>query len=122
MLTRDQLFTRDGHMCVACGRQTQLTIQHRLNRKQGGRHGDAADSIDLPSNWVTLCLFCNNALEADAHFAETGRRMGWKLREHEQATTTGYFHTGFREWRFPDDQGGYAIGVSRNQQTSPRWG
>ncbi len=50
-LTRQNLFKRDGHACVYCGTQDNLTMDHVIPRAQGGR--------TLWSNLVTACLKCN---------------------------------------------------------------
>lgn len=77
---RDLVFERDHHVCVACGMPSGLTIQHRVNRGQGG--GKAAWR-NAPSNLLTLCARDNTDLETDPEKAETGRSRGWKLRAWE---------------------------------------
>ncbi len=103
------MFARDNGACVACGRETALTTQHRHNRGHGGVHGAGEAESERPSNRITLCSFCNGALESDARFAQTGRRNGWKLTEGEDPAKVAVFVTLFREWRLLDDEGTYRI-------------
>jgi hypothetical protein len=55
-----------------------------------------------PSNIIPLCAEANFRLEADSAFAEHGRKMGWKLRNHETPTEVPIFgHGGW--WLLNDD-------------------
>lgn len=71
---RRQVFDRDGGCCVVCATPIGLTIQHRVNRQMGG-----SQLLDFPENLLTMCAAHNQALEADARFAQRGREKGWKL-------------------------------------------
>lgn len=57
---RRRVLARDGHRCRApgCGRRTLLEIHHRVPVSRGGS--------DEPSNLVTLCHGCHQALHAMA--------------------------------------------------------
>jgi 5-methylcytosine-specific restriction endonuclease McrA len=52
VLSRQNIFKRDGHRCQYCGSVLELTIDHILPRSRGG----------LPSwdNLVTACKSCNS--------------------------------------------------------------
>ncbi|MCL2679628.1 MAG: HNH endonuclease [Dehalococcoidia bacterium] len=50
-LTRIGVFYRDGFVCQYCGRDTTLTIDHVIPRRQGGRH--------TWENVVAACVPCN---------------------------------------------------------------
>ena len=108
-MNAQEMYARDNGACVACGRTTGLTTQHRHNRGQGGVHGAGEAASERPSNRCTLCFDCNQALERDARFAQTGRRNGWKLTEGEDPAKVAIFVVLFREWRRLDDEGGYRI-------------
>lgn len=79
---RTLVYERDGGVCVHCGLPFMLTIQHRANRGMGG-----SKSRDHPANLITMCATSNTRLEADAEFADVGRRNGWKLSSWEDPTT-----------------------------------
>lgn len=52
MLTRHNIFRRDGNCCVYCGDSRDLTLDHVLPKSKGG-----------PTNWnnlVTACKRCNS--------------------------------------------------------------
>lgn len=58
-LSNRELFLRDGHMCMYCGREchdSMLTRDHVVPLSRGGR--------DCWSNVVTACRSCNHAKEA----------------------------------------------------------
>lgn len=113
-MNAQEMYDRDSGQCMACGTTRGLTTQHRLNRKMGGRQGDAKVASEAPSNRMTLCFGCNTALERDERFARTARRMGWKLEEHEDPARVAVFHAGFREWRLLDDDGSYTVVPGRD--------
>ncbi len=55
-----------------------------------------------PSNIIALCAEANFRLEAEPTFAELGRKLGWKLRNHETPTEVPIFgHGGW--WLLNDD-------------------
>jgi hypothetical protein len=49
---KEKVFERDGHRCVKCGSRSSLSVDHIVNRSQGG------DS--LMDNLQTLCLTCHD--------------------------------------------------------------
>ncbi len=51
MLSRQNIFKRDGHQCVYCGLRNDLTLDHVIPKSRGGR-----TSWD---NLVTACRRCN---------------------------------------------------------------
>jgi 5-methylcytosine-specific restriction endonuclease McrA len=51
MMTRQNIFKRDGHRCVYCGTHEDLTLDHVLPKSRGGR-----TSWD---NLVSACKRCN---------------------------------------------------------------
>lgn len=72
--TRERVFERDGYMCVDCGTPYGLSVQHRVNRGMGrAKVSEGMESL------VTLCVTHNCLLEADAEYAELGRKYGWKV-------------------------------------------
>lgn len=48
---REEIYERDGHRCVYCGTESDLTIDHKIPVKLGGQH--------CVSNLVTACRSCN---------------------------------------------------------------
>lgn len=72
--TRERVFERDGYMCVDCGTPYGLSVQHRVGRGMGGSKGS-----DNMSNLLSMCVTHNCRLEADAEYAEIGRKYGWKV-------------------------------------------
>jgi len=52
MLTRNNIFKRDGYKCVYCSHEDNLTIDHVLPRSKGGS--------STWSNLVTACKSCNS--------------------------------------------------------------
>jgi hypothetical protein len=74
-----------------------LIPHHRQNRQAGG-----SKLRDVPSNIVVLCSQANLLLESNAEFAELGRKLGWKLRSHENPLEVPIFgHGGW--WLLNDD-------------------
>ena len=51
VLTRQNIYRRDGHRCAYCGTSESLTLDHVMPKSRGG-----ASSWD---NWVTACKTCN---------------------------------------------------------------
>jgi 5-methylcytosine-specific restriction endonuclease McrA len=52
-LSRREIFSRDGHTCQYCGRQThELTLDHVMPRHRGGSH--------TWDNLVAACKNCNH--------------------------------------------------------------
>ena len=84
--------------CWHCGTTgDDLIPHHRQNRGMGG-----SSARDVPSNIVPLCAEANGLLESNAEFAELGRKLGWKLRNHENPLEVPIFgHGGW--WLLNDD-------------------
>ncbi len=55
--TRAAIRQRDGNRCQACGDNKRLAVHHIIPR----RH--APDLTYEPSNLITLCVACHNAIE-----------------------------------------------------------
>jgi hypothetical protein len=84
---RDLVRERSGGMCEwpACPERA-TDKQHRLGRKQGGRHGVARERIN-GAEWLIDCCRRHHELVTSAsgeQLAEA-KRMGWVLLEHQQA-------------------------------------
>lgn len=56
LLTRQNVFKRDGHECQYCGSKKDLTLDHLIPRSKGGK-----------TNWTNLITACKrcNALKGD---------------------------------------------------------
>lgn len=52
MLSRQNIFKRDGHKCLYCGEKNNLTLDHVLPRSKGGKTSW--------TNLVTACQTCNS--------------------------------------------------------------
>ena len=48
---RQRIYERDGHACVYCGNEQDLTLDHYVPLQKGGDHSD--------DNLVTACRVCN---------------------------------------------------------------
>lgn len=85
---RQAVYVRDGHQCIVATPECfgGLTLQHRVNRGMGG-----SDRLDTVENLLTMCAGHNTRLEADAPFAEVGRRLGWKLESWENPLEVAVF-------------------------------
>lgn len=98
---RLKVFDRDGWACVACGVQSELTLQHRINRGMGG-----SKLFDGYECLIVLCAGCNTRLEQDADYAELGRRRGWKLPRNRRvypAHEPVFYHGDPRQWLLDED-------------------
>lgn len=51
MMTRQNIFKRDGHRCVYCGTHDDLTLDHVMPKSRGGRTSW--------ENLITACRRCN---------------------------------------------------------------
>lgn len=73
-LSRRSIFARDGHSCVYCGASRDLTLDHLVPRRLGGK--------TTWDNLVTCCRACNSR-KGDKTLAQWGippRRMPRKPR------------------------------------------
>ncbi len=52
VLSRQNIFKRDGHICQYCGSRSELTLDHVMPRSRGGQ--SAWDNL------VTACKSCNS--------------------------------------------------------------
>lgn len=63
-LTRSEVFARDGHLCVYCGKglpDVELTVDHVEPRMRGGDNSSG--------NLVTACVDCNRSKRGLAAWA-----------------------------------------------------
>lgn len=71
-LNRKNVFKRDGGMCVYCGSENKLTVDHVMPKSRGGR-----------SSWenlVTACSKCNNKKD-NMTPEEAGMHLGIKPKQ-----------------------------------------
>lgn len=93
---------RDMGLCYHCGRAgADLVPQHRIGRGMGGKNSKA----EQPANIITLCSEANFKLEADAEFAELGRRYGWKLPSSANPELEPVWEARTQLWWFLDNKG-----------------
>ena len=69
MLSRQNIFRRDGHKCEYCGSKHDLTLDHVLPRSKGGK--------TAWNNLVTACKSCN-AKKSDFNLEDVGLRLPYK--------------------------------------------
>lgn len=84
---------RSGGMCEfpGCTRH-QDHRHHRLNRKSGGRHGEARERLNGAAWLLAVCATHHDIVtNPTGELRETVERMGWVLREHQDATQTEVF-------------------------------
>jgi hypothetical protein len=75
---------RSGKRCEWPGcHQPATERHHRLNRKSGGRHGEAHERVNGAAWLLSVCHAHHLALPKRRAIAE---RLGWLLREHQDAT------------------------------------
>ncbi|MFG1872199.1 hypothetical protein [Micromonospora arborensis] len=66
-----------------------VDVHHRLNRKNGGRHGAARERINQAGWLLGACRHHHNRVTNPVGETRTEvERMGWLLREHQDALTT----------------------------------
>lgn len=98
---------RAGHECEwpVCGR-VGTDYHHRLNRKQGGRHGERREQINQAS-WILLCCRTHHTLvtSPSGEGRVAARMSGWLLYEEENALEVAV-HTR-HGWVLLDDEGGW---------------
>lgn len=64
-------------------------VHHRLNRKAGGRHGAASDRINGAGWLLAACRPHHDTVTSPTgEVRALVERMGWLLREHQDAETT----------------------------------
>lgn len=55
---KQEVWERDGHMCVLCGNPHAMPNAHYIARSQGG--------LGIAKNVVTLCFVCHNRYDNSA--------------------------------------------------------
>lgn len=68
-LTRNNIYRRDGHMCMYCDSKNNLTLDHVIPKCKGG--GNTWDNL------VTCCKKCN-AKKDDKTLKEVGMKLRFK--------------------------------------------
>jgi 5-methylcytosine-specific restriction endonuclease McrA len=69
MLSRQNIFKRDGNRCVYCNSRHDLTLDHVIPRSKGGK--------TAWNNLVTACKRCN-AKKSDFTLEEVGLKLPYK--------------------------------------------
>ncbi len=69
MLSRENIFKRDGHKCLYCGSRKDLTLDHVLPRARGGKTSW--------NNLATACKRCNSK-KGDFSPEEVDMRLPYK--------------------------------------------
>ena len=67
ILTRHNLFKRDGHKCQYCGASRDLTLDHLIPKSKGGK-----------SSWTNLVTACKNCNTKKGSFL--AEKVGLKLK------------------------------------------
>ncbi|WP_291725828.1 HNH endonuclease [Bernardetia sp.] len=69
MLTRQNIFKRDGNQCVYCNSTKDLTLDHVVPRSQGGK-----------TSWTNLVSACQrcNAKKSDFSLEDVGMTLPYK--------------------------------------------
>lgn len=80
-LNRQNVFKRDGHACVYCGKDRDLTLDHVLPRSRGGENSW--------ENLVTCCAKCNGRKDNRTP-DEAGMKMRVKPTVPTLATLLGF--------------------------------
>ncbi|GAC1405445.1 MAG: HNH endonuclease [Novosphingobium sp.] len=99
--TRFNLFLRDKFVCQYCGSPDQLTFDHVVPRRLGGRTSW--------ENVATACAPCNmrkgGRTPRQAHmrlFTDPIRPTTWQLQESGRAFPPNYLHESWRDWLYWD--------------------
>ena len=99
--TRFNLFLRDRFACQFCGSQANLTFDHVLPRRLGGKTSW--------ENIATACAPCNmkkggrTPKQAGMQlYAEPIRPTHWQLQQHGKAFPPNYLHETWRDWLYWD--------------------
>lgn len=99
--TRFNLFLRDKFACQYCGSLEQLTFDHVVPRRLGGR--------TTWENVATACAPCNlrkggrTPAQASMRLAVTPTRpTNWQLQERGRSFPPNYLHESWRDWLYWD--------------------
>ncbi|TCJ39872.1 HNH endonuclease [Parafrankia sp. BMG5.11] len=99
--TRFNLFLRDRFACQYCGSERDLTFDHVVPRRLGGR--------TTWENIITACAPCNmrkggrTPAQAQMHpRVPPIRPTSWQLHQHGKAFPPGYLHETWRDWLYWD--------------------
>ncbi|MEU0078627.1 hypothetical protein ABZY58_12075 [Micromonospora tulbaghiae] len=108
---------RSGGRCEWPGcERAQQDRHHRLNRKAGGRHGEAAERINQASWLLGVCRRHHDRVTNPVGEVRVeAERMGWILREHQDAATTPVLTR--RGWLLLGNGGDFTI-CNPNQPTN----
>lgn len=58
---RDFIFSRDGHRCVNCGSEHDLTIDHKVSIYAAAHNEIGLHELNTAENLQTMCRPCNSA-------------------------------------------------------------
>ena len=99
--TRFNLFLRDRFACQFCGSMTNLTFDHVVPRRLGGK--------TTWENIATACAPCNmkkggrTPKQAGMQlYAEPIRPTHWQLQQHGKQFPPNYLHETWRDWLYWD--------------------
>ena len=99
--TRFNLFLRDRFQCQYCGSHKDLTFDHVVPRRLGGRTSW--------ENVTTACAPCNlrkgGRTPAQAHMPlhqKPWRPTSWQLQDNGRAFPPGYLHESWIDWLYWD--------------------
>jgi 5-methylcytosine-specific restriction endonuclease McrA len=99
--TRFNLFLRDKFACQYCGSPHDLTFDHVIPRRAGGR--------TTWENVATACSPCNlkkgGRTPREAHMqlhVTPIRPTSWQLQEHGRAFPPNYLHESWHDWLYWD--------------------
>ena len=101
IVTRFNLFLRDRFACQYCGAEKDLTFDHVMPRRLGGR--------TTWENIITACAPCNmrkgGRTPAQAHMQpllHPIRPTSWQLIQHGKKFPPNYLHETWRDWLYWD--------------------
>ena len=99
--TRFNVFLRDKFACQYCGSGRELTFDHVVPRRQGGR--------TTWQNVTTACAPCNfrkgGRTPKEAHMPlhlEPIRPTSWQLQDQGRAFPPNYLHDSWQDWLYWD--------------------
>ena len=91
VLTRENVFKRDGHKCQYCGTQKDLTLDHLIPKAKGGKTSW--------NNLVTACKKCNS-VKGDYSLEEAGLRLDFQPFKPSYIMYLKHLSTkAYEEWR-----------------------